>query len=570
MKKSSQLLLSITILALHPLSAADLVIGDVTYDVGATSATVKRCDTAAVGAIPIESTVMGMPVTGIDDDAFKNCGSVTGISLPNGIESIGEKAFERCDDLLSINLPNGLTTIGDDAFRFCESLTILSIPSSVTSLGEETFYSCGELLTVILPPTITTIGAYMFADCEKLINLTLPDGILSIGDEAFSNCLALESINIPASVTSIGDYVFYDCESMTSIDVDPLNTTFTTVDGVMFSKDLTKLHRFPCGKQGPYTIPTGTLSIEFYAFEYCVNLVNLTIPNTVQTIAEEAFYYSQELTTIDIPDSVTSIGSRAFYSCSGLTSVTIGSGLNTLGGRAFDNCDGMLSFTVDPLNTNFASVDGVLFSNDLTSLIQFPAGRTGIYHIPNGTILIGDYSFRSCEALTGVVIPDSVTTIGAYAFNGCDELRSVTIPAGVTSIREYAFHRCDKLTSISFLGNAPGEIQTGALPTFLLDFEYKARVGATGFDTGYFASIVVDAHLNITSMSFDLNGNLIVITDALDSSGFKVRYTNDLVSAYSDLTGASDVGSNGFMIPAGHAALAADNLFFQLEYDSPF
>ena len=493
---------------------------------------------------------------------------MTSITLPNGILTIGEGAFERCGDLMNINLPDGLHTISDDAFRFCDSLTSLTLPASVSTIGEEAFYSCGGLLSVNIPTGVTSIGEYTFYDCEELAILTLPDGIVTIGEGAFSGCYSLPSINIPASVTSIGIDVFYDCEAMTSIDVDPLNTTYTSVDGVMFSKDLTRLIRFPCGKNGPYTIPTGTLHLEYYSFEYCVNLMSVTIPNTVQTIDEWAFYYSQQLTSIDIPDSVTSIGDSAFQSCSGLTSITIGSGLSNLGSEAFESCNGLLGFTVDPLNANFASVNGVLFSNDLTTLIRYPAGLAGAYFIPAGTTHIGEYAFDDCELLTGVSLPYSLTSIERNAFYDCPELREVTIPPNVTSIKESAFGRCDQLTSVSFLGNAPSEVQGNPFPTYIIEFTFKARVGATGFDSGYFTAINVKAHINITSMAFDPSGNLIITTDALNSNGLQVRHTKDL-SNYTTVTGVSDLGNNGFLIPAGNSALTGEQSFFQLEYDSP-
>jgi hypothetical protein len=133
---------------------------------------------------------------------------------------------------------------------------------------------------------------------------------------------------------------------------------------------------------------------------------------------------------VTIPNSVTSIGNSAFSGCKGLTSINVASD-----------------------NSNYCSVDGVLFNKDKTTLIQYPGGKQGAYTIPNSVTSIGDYAFPGCSGLTSIDIPNSVTSIGDYAFPGCSGLTSVTIPNSVTSIGEYAFEDCRSLTSVT-IGNS--------------------------------------------------------------------------------------------------------------------
>jgi len=560
--------LALGVFALPTLHAVDVVVGEITYDVGDSTVTVKDCSTAATSDLIVESEVLEKPVVAVGDEAFAECGQITGVTLPSGVLSIGENAFKRCRKLTNISLPAGLLSIEKSGFEQCDSLTTVVLPASVGSLGDEVFYSCDDLTSVNIPAGVPIIGDYAFADCVELESLTLPEGVTTLGEEAFSACYKLPSINIPASVNSIGAGAFYDCELMESIDVDPLNPIFASVDGVLFSKDLTTLLRVPCGRPGPsYTIPFGTQHLAFYSFEYCVNLSGIIIPNSVQTIDELAFYYTRQITTIDIPDSVTSLGDRAFLSCNGLTSITIGSGLATLGDEVFQGCDDLMEIQVDPLNVNFADVDGVLFTNDLATLVRYPAARIGPYAIAEGTVALAIGAFDDCEFMTSVKLPNSLTTIGISAFDNCESLTRVTIPAGVSSIGTYAFTGCEKLICVQFLGNAPASVGNFAFPTQYLEFEFKARVGATGFDAGYFLPFDVGFVMSVVSQGFDGSGNFIITTDALNSNGLTVMSSTSL-SGFTAVTGVTDVGADGFMIPAGNDALASGKSFFIIDYDA--
>ncbi len=112
---------------------------------------------------------------------------------------------------------------------------------------------------------------------------------------------------------------------------------------------------------------------------------------------------------------------------------------------------------MDVLNSVYSSVDGVLFNQSKTLLIQFPGGKAGSYTIPNSVISVGDYAFSEALSLTSVTIPNSVTSIGGEAFFYCTSLTSVMIGNGVTSIGEIAFYSCTNLTGVYFQGNAPSD-----------------------------------------------------------------------------------------------------------------
>ena len=160
--------------------------------------------------------------------------------------------------------------------------------------------------------------------------------VTSIGNQAFWGWSGLESITIPLSVTSIGDSVFVFCTSLTSIEVDPANTAFSSEEGVLFNKDKTILIQYPTGNiRTEYKIPDSVTSIGDGVFDGCTNLTSITIPEGVTTIGEGAFYQCRNLSSIKIPSSVTSIGGTAFYGCSGLTTITIPPNVESIGDAAF-------------------------------------------------------------------------------------------------------------------------------------------------------------------------------------------------------------------------------------------
>ena len=111
----------------------------------------------------------------------------------------------------------GVDKIKGYTFYECSSLTSITIPDSVTSIGEYTFYECSSLTSVNIPDSVTSIGGYTFYECSSLTSITIPDSVITIEDETFRQCSSLTSITIPDSVTSIGSSVFQNCKGITSI-----------------------------------------------------------------------------------------------------------------------------------------------------------------------------------------------------------------------------------------------------------------------------------------------------------------------------------------------------------------
>ena len=128
-----------------------------------------------------------------------------------------------CYSLTSVTIPDSITSIGEDAFADCSSLTSVTIPDSVTSIGEYAFYNCSSLTSVTIPDSVTSIGDSAFCNCSSLTSVTIPDSVTSIWDSAFDGCSSLTSVTIGNSVTEIGFYAFDGCSSLTSVYCRPTN-----------------------------------------------------------------------------------------------------------------------------------------------------------------------------------------------------------------------------------------------------------------------------------------------------------------------------------------------------------
>ena len=103
-------------------------------------------------------------------------------------------------------------------FATCTTITEITIPNSVTTIGLEVFLNCSGLTSVTIPNSVTSIGYEAF-EYSGLTSVTIPNRILTIDDFAFNGCTGLTSVTIPSSVTSIGSGAFDNCTNLTSVTV---------------------------------------------------------------------------------------------------------------------------------------------------------------------------------------------------------------------------------------------------------------------------------------------------------------------------------------------------------------
>ena len=146
---------------------------------------------------------------------------------------------------------------------------------------------------------------------------------------------------------------------------------------------------------------------------------------------------------------VISIGNVAFEGASSIVSVTLPESIRTIGIGPFSNCQNLKEIIVDDKNKRYKSVDGVLYTTQIDTLIQCPASFRD-FTVPSSVKVIEVNAFAGCEKLQSINFSGVLNKIGIGAFRSCSALVSITIPEGIESIDDYTFAACSSLATINF------------------------------------------------------------------------------------------------------------------------
>lgn len=230
--------------------------------------------------------------------------------------------------------------------------------------------------------------------------------VYGIDDNAFATCEGVESITIPKTVVHLRPGTLNRCKGLKNIHVAEDHPAFASVEGVMVSKDKTKLLAVGSGREGEYKVPDTITSIGPGAFSHCIGLKSIVIPKSVTDIGGhqgEVFLGCTSLRRIDLPDTLTNIGQKSFQDCGSLQQVTVPPKVTAIPFGLFWRC------------------------GNLTKVA-----------LPDGITSIGNYAFADCQKLIMRRFPASLKTIGACAFKDCKSLK-VALPKSVTKIGRGAF-----------------------------------------------------------------------------------------------------------------------------------
>ena len=398
-------------------------------------------------------------VTFIDGWAFGNCSSLTNITIPDKVTSIGDLTFYNCKSLTDISIPDSVTSIGDYAFHDCSSLTNIEIPDSVTSIGNDAFSWCSSLTDISIPNSVTSIGNDAFSCCSSLTDISIPNSVTSIGDYAFSNCGSLTDIAIPDSVTSIGNAAFANCNNLEKVDIDNKNKNYFDVNGIPFSKNTNEMLIYPeHNNSESLSIPSGIVKT---CKIYSTTLKTLNIPATVTELGEikcncleninvneqnpnyrsiDGVLYSKDMTQLItfplsssitdlvIPESVTNVNCSFNYS-KNLKNISISKNLSYFGLYLTLYGDKIENIFVDEENQAYYGKNGIMFSKSTNELVAYPQNnKTKTFEIPEGTESISSWSYLdNCKYLENVVIPESLTVFFAGGLYKCPNLKNIYV-----------------------------------------------------------------------------------------------------------------------------------------------
>ena len=156
----------------------------------------RECRSLTSLSIPESVSILG-------DGAFYLCRSIGDVNFGGTSESVPPRCFGYCDSLTEIKISGSVKTIGYSAFIYCKSLRTINL-SYVLSVGDSAFGGCTLLDSVTDLKNIHNIGKQSFSDCRSLISITLADTLISIGDGAFEGCRFLESLTFEGDMPAIG------------------------------------------------------------------------------------------------------------------------------------------------------------------------------------------------------------------------------------------------------------------------------------------------------------------------------------------------------------------------------
>jgi hypothetical protein len=435
---------------------------------------------------------LGSQLNKIENNAFYKNYSLKKISFPRKLKMIEDAAFSRCVDLTKVTFANSDTKLGTSVFSYCKSLVTAVLPANIKAIPEFTFSNCENLEKVTFPKNVSIIKKSAFMGCTSLEKIRLNKKIYAISDQAFaesglkkvtlnkklqflgnatfrgtqikslklynkvtyignrlfSDCTKLKTISIPASVKGINPGAFRNCTSLRAINVDAENQNYSSLNGVLYNKDKTKLIQYPLHKTSkafvtPETVRTiranafaknkylqsvviKAKKIGNNAFSDMPKLKSAVIQDGTVVIWVEAFANDSNLKKIEIPDSVSQIKMGAFQN-TGIKEMHIPSSLKELGSNVFSGCNKLVTFTGGK-TASYRVKDGVLYNRKKTVLIKYPAKKE----------------------TTSFVVPNSVQRIRSEAFDHVTKLVKLEFGAKLTSIGYHGIYKAKKLKSITF------------------------------------------------------------------------------------------------------------------------
>lgn len=370
-------------------------------------------------------------ITNIGDSIFTEMFNVEKVDIPDSVTEIGKRAFWNCQSLKSIDLPDQLQSIGDSAFINCSTLTRVTLPEHATELGKEVFYSCDNLEDITFPSQITEIPSKFLNSCDNLKKIDIPKHVTKIGAYSFAGCSSLQEIKIPDTVTEIG------------------------------------------GEEG------GT-------FSGCGSLTEIEIPEKVTVIPKHTFSVCRKLSKVVLPDGVEKIGDFAFQHCEELKDFVLPANVKTIGMGIFAHCANMTEVVLSDENSNFQTLNGVLYNKAGSSIIVYPPGKMDTsYEILSSVTDIGAGAFYTCGNLVNVTIPEKVKTIGTMAFYECNALREIDIPDQVEEIGQNAFDESRGMMNISV---SEGNVNYASYKGILYN---KDRTELLFCPDGYYGTVTV-------------------------------------------------------------------------------
>ena len=340
-------------------------------------------------------------VIAVNSSAISGQKSITNVSIPDTVTSIGAQAFWECTNLTSIDIPEGVTSIGDSAFSKCTNLSSITVGGSANGVGttykavdgnlykistnELVQYAIGKSATSFsVPSNVTIIGNHSFREANNLTSITIPSSVTTVGLGAFEDCTGLTSVTVPNSVTEMSRFAFSGCTNLESA-VLPTNDTFTTIPDYIFKN---------CSSLASLTIPKNVSTINSGTFSGCSSLTSLTMDGDHQ-LDSTSISYLPKTKIRNLTITGTKIKEDSFKNVfTGLTSVTVNNTVTTMESTPFSGC-GTFNVTIGN-GTIAANADALSGANITLNTSGEGEGTINFAGTPvvSGTLTINNGNFN--------------------------------------------------------------------------------------------------------------------------------------------------------------------------------
>ena len=460
--------------------------------------------------IPATVTEMGLGV-------FAYNKSLKKATVAEGVAALGQSVFGDCEALTEVSLPSTLTSIGSGAFSHCGKLESIQLPAGLTVLGQSAFEHSG-LRTIQLPDGIQTLESSTFSWCRSLTGVQLPANLKKINSWAFEQCTAMQRVTIPAQVAEIENNAFYWCSALLEVvfegDAPTVSSNpFHPNTGMVFYRpENASGYDGPIWRDLNFKIgPAVELEKKPIDIQLTSSLSHsrqdelilwLTVDITPRTYDSEHPIAPNGLVTtyIQVEGVDPSAQPEPIHYQGGNSSTfrTFGYNVEAYQGKTISVYVGMGESTGFLAGQSNTLTGPVLNLSELKWDEDRPFGGSGGaqgFETPElvtaddplnpGCVTVIELDSRSASAqsvtIPGEIGGKTVTSLARNLFQNCAELRSVTLPASLKSIGANCFHGCNNLTEVTFLGDAPENLNGDSQP-FPNDPILHIQPGAKGFD----------------------------------------------------------------------------------------
>ena len=315
-------------------------------------------------------------VTRIGAFAFNSYAKLTSVSLPTTLESIGDSAFISCTSLTDTNfLPSTDISMGDSVFAACTGIAVIAIPDGWTKIDAGAFASITQATAIAIPSTVKEIGAAAFKSCTKVATVSIPDSVTKIGNDAFADwtieqtlCFDKDKDDVLSAVT-FGDgwngnaLIDYNGERVYPF---AFNGTYTYEENsVNWAYDLdTKTLSFI--GTGAFDIAAGTtITEEVYPWlRFTAYVEHVAFSDGLTSIPDSVISNATKLRTVKLPSTLVTVGAGAFKGCTAVSWISLPSSVRTIGVSAFANWTVAQIINIEMSAEDFANKDVMWYASD--------------------------------------------------------------------------------------------------------------------------------------------------------------------------------------------------------------